>query len=75
MTWSKLNASSHHCIVYEYTGTICKNVLSKWHQCAVGSGDITINTSIISQDILESEVQELDDLLGCHMQISSLHVC
>ena len=73
MTWSKLNASSHHCI--EYTGTICKNVLSKWHQCAVGSGDITINTSIISQDILESEVQELDDLLGCHMQISSLHVC
>ena len=56
--------SSRHCNDYEYTGTICRNVLSKWHQCAVGSGDITINTSIISQDILESEVQELNDLLG-----------
>ena len=58
--------SSRHCNVYEYTGTICRNVLSKWHQCAVGSGDITINTSIASQDILESEVQELENLLGCH---------
>ena len=66
MTWSKLNMSSHPCNVYEYTGTICRNVLSKWHQCAVGSGDITINTSIASQDILESEVQELENLLGCH---------
>ena len=58
--------SSHHCNDYEYTGTICRNVLYKWHQCAVGSGEITINTSIASQDILESEVQELDNLLGCH---------
>ena len=60
-----------------YNGTICRNVLSKWHQCAVGSGDITINTSIASQDILESEVQELNDLLGCHTytQMNSLHVC
>ena len=66
MTWSKLNMSSHHCNVYEYTGSICRTVLYKWHQCAVGSGDITINNSIISQDILESEVQELDNLLGCH---------
>ena len=69
--------SSRHCNDYEYTGTICRNVLSKWHQCAVGSGDITINTSIASQDILESEVQELNDLLGCHTytQMNSLHVC
>ena len=64
MTWSKLNMSSRNCNDYEYTGTICRDVLSKWHQCAVGSGDITINNSIISQDILESEVQELNDLLG-----------
>ena len=70
MTWSKLNTSSHHCNVYEYTGTICRNVLSKWHQCAVGSGDVTINTSIISQDILESEVQKLDNLLGCHNYVN-----
>ena len=74
MTWSKLNMSSRHCNVYEYTGTICRNVLSKWHQCAVGSSDITINTSIASQDILEREVQELNDLLGCHTNYSSLHV-
>ena len=56
--------SSQHCNNYEYTGTICRNVLSKWHQCAVGCGDITINTSTVSQDILESDVQELNDLLG-----------
>ena len=73
MTWSKLTTNSHYCNVYEYTGTICGNVLSKWHQCAVGSSDITINNSIISQHLLEDEIQELDALLGYNSTYTSVH--
>ena len=75
MTWSKLTMNLHACNMYQYTGTICGNVLSKWHQCAVGSGDITINNSIISQHLLEDEIKELNDLLGYNTTytIVSLH--
>ena len=62
MTWSKLSLNLNgSCNVDQYTGTICKDVLHSWHQCAVSSGDVSINTS---QDVLENEIQELDNLLG-----------
>ena len=62
MTWSKLSLNLNgSCNAYQYTGTICKDVLHSWHQCAVSSGDVSINTS---QDVLENEIQELDNLLG-----------
>ena len=65
MTWSKLFLNLNvPCNVYQYTGTICVEVLHSWHQCAVGNGDVSVNTSITSQAVLENEIQELDNLLG-----------
>ena len=65
MTWSKLSLNLNgSCNVYQYTGTICKDVLHSWHQCALSNGDVSINTSTTSQDVLENEIQELDNLLG-----------
>ena len=64
--------------MYEHKGTICGNVLFKWHQCAVGSSVITINNSIISQHLLEDEIQELDTLLGynnTYTQVCTIDMC
>ena len=64
MTWSKLNTSHPHCNNYPYMGTICSDILTIWHLCTVGNGDIYVNETVRTQKQRESDLTELDTVLG-----------
>ena len=64
MTWSKLNTTSPDCNNYPYMGTNCRDILTTWHLCTIGDGDIYVNETVQTQKRHESDLTELDTVLG-----------
>ena len=45
-------------------GTNCRDILTIWHLCTIGDGDIYVNETVQTQKRHESDLTELDTVLG-----------
>ena len=64
MTWSRLNTTSPHCNKYPYMGAKCRDILTTFCLCTVRNGDIYVNETVQTQKHCESDLTELDKVLG-----------
>lgn len=65
--WGRLttNKTSSHCTSTQYTGTVCRDVLTTWQLCAMGNEGVYINESVGStQNQKEQEIVDLTASLG-----------
>ena len=45
-------------------GTICRDILTTWHLCTVGDGNIYVNKTVETQKQRESDLTKLYTVLG-----------
>ena len=65
ITWGTKMSSKQSC--NHYMGTICKNLLTDWHQCAISNGEIYVESNEENHVALDQEIYELQGLLGLHI--------
>ena len=60
---------SNHQSCHNYMGSICKNVLSDWHQCAIENGEVHVESIKASHVALNQEIMMLEKQLGLPLYI------
>ena len=61
-SWGKKRSEVASCDLY--SGRVCENVLTEWHQCVGLDGDIHVEDTSSSHVALDEEISKLEGLLS-----------
>ena len=62
VSWGKKRSEVASCD--HYSGRVCENVLTEWHQCVGLDGDIHVEGTSSSHVALDEEISKLEGLLS-----------